>query len=84
MPPSVTTSARFFIAMGVTDVIGSTPSTFTSPSCSTKESMAFNSPLRWSISSSATAMRARCAMRRTVSASTAIENSGNPTTFASL
>jgi hypothetical protein len=29
-------------------------------------------------------MRARCAMRRTVSASTAIENSGNPTTFASL
>ena len=25
MPPSVTTSARFFIAMGVTEVIGSTP-----------------------------------------------------------
>ena len=28
--PSVTTSARFFIAIGVTEVIGSTPSTFTS------------------------------------------------------
>ena len=28
MPPSVTTSARFFIAIGVTEVIGSTPSTF--------------------------------------------------------
>src|SRR6476619_5507181 len=25
IPPSVNTSARFFIAMGVTDVIGSTP-----------------------------------------------------------
>ena len=30
MPPSVTTSSRFFIAIGVTEVIGSTPSTFTS------------------------------------------------------
>jgi hypothetical protein len=28
MPPSVTTSSRIFIAIGVTDVIGSTPSTF--------------------------------------------------------
>ena len=28
MPPSVTTSARFFISIGVTEVIGSTPSTF--------------------------------------------------------
>ena len=30
MPPSVTTSARFFISIGVTEVIGSTPSTSTS------------------------------------------------------
>src|SRR5262249_8730105 len=30
MPPSVTTSGRFFISMGVTEVIGSTPSTSTS------------------------------------------------------
>src|SRR5581483_4711760 len=72
MPPSVTASARFFIAIGITEVIGSTPSTFTSESCSTKANMAFSSPLRCSISSSATAMRARCAMRRTVVASTAI------------
>ena len=30
IPPSVTLSARFFITIGVTDVIGSTPSTLTS------------------------------------------------------
>src|SRR6185503_5414105 len=70
--PSLTTSARFFISIGVTDVIGSTPSTFTSESCSTKASMAFNSPCRWGTSASVTAMRASCAMRRTVAASTDI------------
>src|SRR5215470_10680632 len=70
MPPSVTTSGRFFISIGVTEVIGSTPSTFTSDSCSTKARIALSSPLRCSTSSSATAMRARCAIRRTVSAST--------------
>jgi hypothetical protein len=36
MPPSVTTSSRCFIAIGITETIGSTPSTFTSESCSTK------------------------------------------------
>ena len=30
MPPSFTTSCRFFISIGVTEVIGSTPSTLTS------------------------------------------------------
>ncbi len=44
MPPSVTSSSRIFIAIGVTDVIGSTPSTSTSPSCSTKARMALSSP----------------------------------------
>ncbi len=72
-PPSVTTSGRFFIAIGVTEVIGSTPSTSTSESCSTNARMALISPRRCSTSSSATAIRARCAMRRTVVASTDIE-----------
>ena len=44
MPPSVTLSSRIFNAIGVTEVIGSTPSTFTSPSCSTKAKMTFSSP----------------------------------------
>src|SRR5258708_5478585 len=70
--PSLTTSARFFISIGVTEVIGSTPSTFTSESCSTKASMAFSSPCRWGTSASVTAIRASCAMRRTVAASTDI------------
>jgi hypothetical protein len=35
-------SGRFFISIGVTEVIGSTPSTFTSESCSTKSNKAFN------------------------------------------
>ncbi len=72
MPPSVTTSGRFFISIGVTEVIGSTPSTLTSESCSTKASMALSSPCRCGTSPSETAMRARCAMRRTVVASTDI------------
>src|SRR4029077_18522248 len=42
MPPSVTTSGRFFISIGVTDVIGSMPSTFTSDNCSTKARMALS------------------------------------------
>ena len=70
MPPSVTSSGRFFIAIGITEVIGSTPSTSTSDNCSTKARMALSSPRRCSTSSSATAMRARCAIRRTVAAST--------------
>src|ERR1700716_3132750 len=70
--PSLTTSARFFISIGVTDVIGSTPSTFTSESCSTKASMALSFPRRWGTSAPVTAIRARCAMRRTVMASTDI------------
>jgi hypothetical protein len=44
MPPSVTTSARCFIAMGVTEVIGSTPATSTSDNRSTKASMALSRP----------------------------------------
>src|SRR5688572_30761277 len=70
MPPSVTLSSRFFIAIGVTEVIGSTPSTFTSCNCSTNARMELSSPRRCSTSSSATAMRASLAMRRTVAAST--------------
>src|SRR5258708_7659051 len=70
--PSLTTSGRFFISIGITEVIGSTPSTFTSDSCSTKASMAFNSPCKCGTSVSVTAIRARCAIRRTVAASTDI------------
>src|SRR6202048_3806729 len=70
--PSLTTSGRFFMAIGVTDVIGSTPSTLTSDNCSTKASIAFNSPCKCGISVSATAIRARWAIRRTVAASTDI------------
>src|SRR5262249_36571236 len=70
MPPSVTTSGRFFISIGMTEVIGSTPSTSTSDNCSTKARMALSSPRSCSISCSATATRASCAMRRTVSGST--------------
>ena len=44
MPPSVTASARLFIAIGVTEVIGATPATSTSCNCSTKASMALSSP----------------------------------------
>src|ERR1700730_2538708 len=70
--PSLTTSGRFFISIGVTEVIGSTPSTLTSDSCSTKASIAFSSPCRCGTSVSVTAIRARCAIRRTVAASTDI------------
>src|SRR5262245_34683620 len=61
------------MTIGVTEVIGSTPATSTSASCSTKARMALISPRRCSTSSSATATRARCAIRRTVLASTDIE-----------
>src|SRR3984893_2104621 len=70
IPPSVTLSSRFFMRMGMTEVMGSTSSTFTSASCSTNARMALSSSRSGSISSSATAMRARWAMRRTVDAST--------------
>src|SRR5713226_9721092 len=70
--PSLTTSGRFFISIGITEVIGSTPSTLTSLSCSTKASIAFNSPCRCGTSDSVTSIRARCAIRRTVAASTDI------------
>ena len=50
----------------MTEVIGSTPETSTSFSCSTKPRMAFSSPVMRSASSSLTAMRARCATRFTV------------------
>src|SRR5581483_3157839 len=70
--PSSTTSCRFFISIGVTEVIGSTPSTLTSSNCSTKARMAFSSPWRFETSASVTAIRARCAIRRTVAASTDI------------
>src|SRR5437764_315602 len=79
LPLTVTTSGRFFMVIGVTDVIGSTPLTSTSDNCSTKARMALSSPLRCSTSSSVTAMRARCAMRRTVLASTDMDTlSANP------
>src|SRR5260370_41369338 len=68
--PSVTTSGRFFMAIGVTEVIGSTPSTLTSDNCSTKASIAFNSPCRCGTSSSATAIPARWAIRRTLAGAT--------------
>src|SRR5256885_10588743 len=77
MPPSVTTSSRFFIAIGVTEVIGSTPSTFTSSSCATNAKMPLSSSFRCSTSLSFTAMRARCAMPRTVALSTDIQTSSN-------
>src|SRR5256884_3935166 len=70
--PSLTTSARFFISIGITDVIGSTPSTLTSDNCSTNASIAFSSPCKCGTSASVTAIRARWAIRRTVSASTDI------------
>src|SRR4051794_18190077 len=70
MPPSLITSARFFMSIGVTEVIGSTPSTSTCDNCSTKASIAFSSPCRCGTSASSTAIRARCAIRRTVAAST--------------
>src|SRR5215475_14492771 len=70
--PSSTTSARFFITIGITEVIGSTPSTSTSESCSTKARIALSSPARCGTSSSSTAIRAKCAIRRTVAASTDI------------
>src|SRR5205823_9546079 len=59
--PSLTRSGRFFISIGITDVIGSTPSTLTSDNCSTKASIAFNSPCRCGTSDSATAICARWA-----------------------
>src|SRR5437870_1519434 len=68
--PSLTTSARFFISIGVTEVIGSTPSTFTSERCSMKASMAFSLPCRWGTSASVSAIRACCVIRLTVPAAT--------------
>src|SRR5215467_5001741 len=44
----------------------------TSDNCSTKASMAFNSPWRCGTWASVTAIRARCAIRRTVASSTDI------------
>src|SRR6201999_2769839 len=44
MLPSLTTSVRFFISIGVTEVMGSTPDISTSDNCSTKASMALSSP----------------------------------------
>src|SRR5438477_11274126 len=52
--------------------MGSTPSTLTSLNCSTKASIAFSSPCKWGTSASVIAIRARCAIRRTVVASTDI------------
>src|SRR5262249_46967550 len=50
--PSVTTSGRIFIFMAVTDVIGSTPITSTSFSCSTKPRIVLSSAFSASASSS--------------------------------
>src|SRR6516162_652095 len=69
-PPSVTWSFLIFRVIGVTDVIGSIPSTSTSASCSTKARIALSSPRRFSTSPSAIPIRARWATRRTVSLST--------------
>ena len=66
MEPSVTTSSRFFIGIGWTEVIGSTPSTSTLANSSTKARMALSSVCRCGTSCSLTLIRARCAMRRTV------------------
>src|SRR5690606_26442452 len=66
---------RIFI--GVTEVIGSTPSTLTSFNCSTKPRIALSSPVIRSASSSLTAMRAKCATRLTVEISTDILFSAN-------
>src|SRR6195256_5106395 len=71
--PSMTTSGRFFISIGITEVIGSTPSTSTSDNCSTKASIALSSPCKWGTSASSTAIRARCAIRRAGAASADID-----------
>src|SRR5262245_62922247 len=70
MSPSVTTSCRSLIFIGMTDVIGSTPVTSTSFNCSTKPRIWLSSPVIRSASSSLTAMRASRATRRTVWIST--------------
>src|SRR5690606_14723786 len=70
--PSVTSSPRSRMAMGMTEVNGSTPFTSTSFNCSTKPRMAFSSPVIRSAASSLIAMRASFATRFTVSVSTDI------------
>src|SRR5690606_26673999 len=63
-------SSRCLGARALCEVMGSTPETLTSPSCSTKPRIAFSSPTSRAASSSLTAMRERCATRLTVSIST--------------
>src|SRR5690606_37025670 len=70
MPPSVTASSRRRSLLGTTAVIGSTPSTSTSASCSTQPRMLESSGASAATSSSLTAMRASFAIWRTVSVST--------------
>jgi hypothetical protein len=62
MPPSVTTSARIRSWFGITAVIGSTPVTSTSCSCSTNPRILLSSGAMASISASLTAMRASLAI----------------------
>src|SRR4051812_15700705 len=73
MPPSVTMSSRRRSVFGITAVIGSTPDTSTSWSCSTQPRMLLSSGASASTSASLTAMRARRAIWRTVAASTDME-----------
>src|SRR5205085_1839310 len=67
---SVTTSSRRRSVLGMTAVIGATPSTFTSPSCSTQPRMLESSGASFRTSASLTAMRASFATWRTVASST--------------
>jgi Asp-tRNA(Asn)/Glu-tRNA(Gln) amidotransferase A subunit family amidase len=61
-----TTSSRSRSLFGITAVIGSTPVTSTSPSCSTQPKMPFNSPSIAAASASLIAMRASDAIFLTV------------------
>src|SRR5262249_18321694 len=63
-------SARFFMSIGVTDVIGSTPSPLTPESCSPNPRMALSPPPGCAISSPAPARRGRWGLRRTGAAPT--------------
>ncbi|AEM41803.1 hypothetical protein KVU_1964 [Ketogulonicigenium vulgare WSH-001] len=67
--PSVTMSSRRFRRMGVTEVIGSTPSTSTSFSCSMNPRIAENSEASAGRASGSTRIRASFATRRAVSMS---------------
>src|SRR3954453_7808069 len=71
--PSFTTSSRSRSFCSITAVSGSTPSVFTSPSCSTQPRMLLSSGSSLSSSSSLIAIRASFAIWRTCSGETDME-----------